>query len=103
VPLPLLRPLVHASWAAHLQPVDPGWIDLAANVPVLSTSRLRDLGWQPEHDAEQVLREFLEALRAGRGEASPALTPRARVSPLVGTGLGELNRLARRGYRSLSG
>lgn len=81
-PIPALRSLVHASWAAHLQPVDPGWIDLAANVPVLSTSRIRELGWHPERGAEQVLREFLDALRAGRGTGSPALTPRAGLDRL---------------------
>ena len=64
-PIPVLRGLVHASWAAHLQPVDPGWIDLAANVPVLSTERIRQLGWRPEHTAEQVLREFVTALHDG--------------------------------------
>ncbi|HEU5271445.1 MAG TPA: NAD-dependent epimerase/dehydratase family protein [Jatrophihabitans sp.] len=83
IPIPVLRGLVHSSWAAHLQPVDPGWIDLAASVPVLDTSRIRDLGWQPERTAEQVLREFLQALRDGRGTASPALAPRARLSRLL--------------------
>ncbi len=81
-PIAALRSLVHASWAAHLQPVDPGWIDLAANVPVLSTSRIRELGWRPERGAEQVLREFLDALQEGRGTASPALTPRAGLNRL---------------------
>jgi UDP-glucose 4-epimerase len=79
VPIPALRSLVHASWAAHLQPVDPGWIDLAANVPVLNTDRIRQLGWRPERTAEQVLREFLQALQDGRGTASPALAPRAKL------------------------
>jgi nucleoside-diphosphate-sugar epimerase len=76
LPIPVVRSLVHASWAAHLQPVDPGWIDLAASVPVLDTSRIRQLGWQPERTAEQLLHEFLQALRDGRGTASPALAPR---------------------------
>ncbi|MFL6164325.1 MAG: NAD-dependent epimerase/dehydratase family protein [Jatrophihabitantaceae bacterium] len=93
VPVPALRALVHASWAAHLQPVDPGWIDLAASVPVLDTSRLRQLGWQPEWDAEQVLREFIDALRAGRGAASPALAPRSRLGGTLGPSLAALNRL----------
>jgi nucleoside-diphosphate-sugar epimerase len=76
VPVPVLRSLAHASWAAHLQPVDPGWIDLAANVPILSSDRIRRLGWRPEHAVEQLLREFVQALRDGRGTASPALAPR---------------------------
>src|SRR6185312_12663214 len=71
VPLPVLRALARASWAAHLQPVDPGWIDLAASVPILSTERIRRLGWRPEHPVEQLLREFLQALQDGRGTASP--------------------------------
>jgi UDP-glucose 4-epimerase len=103
VPVSALRPLVHASWAAHLQPVDPGWIDLAANVPVLDTSRIRELGWRPERTAEQVLREFVEALREGRGDASPALTPRARFTRTVSTGLAGLNRLVRAKVPGLPG
>ena len=83
IPIPVLRGLVHSSWAAHLQPVDPGWIDLAANVPVLNTDRIRQLGWRPEYTAEQVLREFLQALRDGRGTASPALAPRAKLRRLL--------------------
>jgi nucleoside-diphosphate-sugar epimerase len=77
VPVPVLRSLVHAGWVARLQPVDPGWIDLAANAPVLSTSRIRKLGWRPQRTAEQVLRELIEAMQDGRGTGSPALAPRA--------------------------
>jgi hypothetical protein len=80
----VLRSLARASWAAHLQPVDPGWIDLAASVPILSTDRIRQLGWRPEHPVEQLLREFLQALRDGRGTASPALAPRARPARAIG-------------------
>ena len=84
LPVPVLRSLARASWAAHLQPVDPGWIDLAANVPILSTDRIRQLGWRPERTVEQLLREFLQALRDGRGTASPALAPRGRPAGAVG-------------------
>jgi nucleoside-diphosphate-sugar epimerase len=93
MPVPVLRSLVHASWVARLQPVDPGWIDLAANVPVLSTSRLRELGWRPRRTADQVLRELIEAMRQGRGTGSPALAPRAGLGRALGAGLSALNRL----------
>jgi UDP-glucose 4-epimerase len=96
VPVPVLRSLVHASWAVHLQPVDPGWIDLAANVPVLSTGRIRELGWQPRRSAEQVLRELVEAIREGRGTGSPVLTPRAGLRRSLGPGRSALNRLGAR-------
>jgi UDP-glucose 4-epimerase len=98
VPVPVLRALVHASWAMHLQPVDPGWIDLAANVPVLSTDRIRELGWQPQRSAEQVLRELIEAMREGRGTGSPALAPRASLSRMLGPGLSALHRFGLRGW-----
>jgi hypothetical protein len=82
---------------ARLQPVDPGWIDLAANVPVMSTSRIRELGWQPRRTAEQVLRELIEAIREGRGTGSPALAPRASLSRAVGSGRSAQTRLGLRG------
>lgn len=72
----LLRQLASLSWRAHLQPVDPGWIDLAANVPVLSSARIRAVGWRPAHFADEVLLEFVRGLSHRSGTGSPALQPR---------------------------
>ncbi len=74
VPLPALRALVSASWRLRVQRTDPGWIDIAANVPVMSTDRARQvLGWVPTHTAEEVLVEFGRAFvhRSGRESSAP--------------------------------
>ena len=97
VPVPVLRALAHASWAAHLQPVDPGWLDLAANLPVMNTNRIRDLGWTPSITSDQLLRQFVEALRHGDGLDGPALWPRRRLSRMLGVpklGLDKLGRFS---------
>ena len=80
VPAGVVRGAVTATWKAHLQPTDAGWIDMARNVPVMDTGRARSLGWAPEHAADEVLRAFLAALADGRGSRSPALAPRTAVS-----------------------
>lgn len=70
----LARPLVGAAWRARLVPVDPGWLSLAASVPLMSTDRARaELGWTPKIDAVTVLRELLEGLRDDAAGATPPL------------------------------
>jgi nucleoside-diphosphate-sugar epimerase len=80
VPLPIgvLRPLVSLTWRAHLQPTDGGWIDLAASVPLMTTDRLRALGWAPQHDAVSALHELVTGMRDGVGELTPPLRPGTR-------------------------
>lgn len=80
VPPRLVRGAVTATWKAHLQPTDAGWIDMALNAPVMDTSRARSLGWAPAHPTDAVLRDFLAALADGTGTGSPALAPRTPVS-----------------------
>ena len=80
VPLPavVLRGLVQLTWRLHLQPTDPGWVDLGRLTPLLDTTRARtELGWVPRYDAAQALLETFEAMGAGRGGGSPVLRPRA--------------------------
>lgn len=74
--LGLLRRAAELSWKAHLQPTDPGWVDLAASVPVLSSARIRELGWSPAHRADEALLEFVRGLNHRSGTRSPALAPR---------------------------
>jgi len=76
LPLPVVRALAAASWRAHLQPVDPGWVDLAAAAPLLDTTRIRELGWRPAHRADEALTEFVGGLIRKSGTPSPALAPR---------------------------
>jgi UDP-glucose 4-epimerase len=71
VPAKVLRPVVRAGWRLHLQPVDPGWFDLAGAVPLLDTGRARaELNWTPRWNARG------GELDRAHATASPApLTP----------------------------
>lgn len=80
VPPAAVRGLLAGTWRVHLQPTDPGWLDMAMQAPVLDTGRARGLGWTPRHPTDEVLRDFLAALAAGRGTRSPALSPRSAGS-----------------------
>jgi UDP-glucose 4-epimerase len=75
LPPPAIRALASATWRAHLQQTEPGWIDLAASVPWLRTDRLRELGWTPTRDARTVLGSFIDAMGQGAGHAGPVLYP----------------------------
>ncbi|KQX66289.1 NAD-dependent epimerase/dehydratase family protein [Angustibacter sp. Root456] len=84
VPAKALSLLAQASWYAHLQPVDRGWVDLAYGVPLLDCSRAREvLGWQPTRDAEQVLHDTLGGMVEALSGRSPVLRPRRVVSELA--------------------
>ena len=78
VPPSILRALAAVTWQLHLQPTDAGWLDLAMNLPLLDTSRLRDLGWSPEHAGTDVLTDFVAALAHGEGGTGPLLYPEGR-------------------------
>jgi len=91
VPARLVRRVAALTWRGRLQPTDPGWIDLAASAPVMSTQRARDeLGWAPRHDARSALADVLAGMSAGAGTASAVMAPRAawwqrRASPAGGS------------------
>ncbi|MFD1213366.1 NAD-dependent epimerase/dehydratase family protein [Arthrobacter sp. GCM10027362] len=78
VPVGLVRAAVGISWVLRLQATDPGWIDMAANVPIMSTARVREeLGWEPKYNSLEALQAVLDGLSEGDGiEASPTLRPR---------------------------
>ena len=83
VPRGLPRLAVAAAWHTHLGPLDPSWVDMAVQAPQMATGRARaTLGWRPEHDAVDVLREVVEGMRSGVGGASAALRPVARASEI---------------------
>jgi UDP-glucose 4-epimerase len=74
LPAPVVRAMVHATWAARLHPIDVGWFDLARRSPLLDPARARrELGWRPTRTATETLRELLSAMAAGRGAPTPAL------------------------------
>jgi UDP-glucose 4-epimerase len=74
VPARVVRRLADLSWRMHLQPTPPGWLDMAQNVPLMSSARARaELGWEPRHSAVEALEELLEGLRRGHGGETPPL------------------------------
>jgi UDP-glucose 4-epimerase len=81
-PLPIFagaaRAGVELSWRLRLQPVTPGWLDMALNVPVMDTTRARTaLGWSPQSSAEDALLDLLEGLRTGADFPTPPLSKEA--------------------------
>jgi nucleoside-diphosphate-sugar epimerase len=83
LPSPVVRLLASAAWHARLQPVDPGWIDLAFTVPLLDTTRARtELGWAPTRDARSVLAETVAGMAEAAAGGSPALRHRTVAEEL---------------------
>ncbi|MFD0484477.1 NAD-dependent epimerase/dehydratase family protein [Kineococcus sp. GCM10028916] len=88
--LPVNRKLVRAAadltYRAHVHPVQPGWLDLGYGVPVMDTSRAREvLDWRPAHAARDVLTELLEGMRDHAGAPTGPLRRRS-VAPTSRTG-----------------
>lgn len=84
VPASVVRRAAELSWRAHLQPVDPGWIDLAYGVPLLDTARARDqLGWEARTDAPDVLEEVVAGMRSRAFDATPPLRQRTVTQSLT--------------------
>ena len=76
VPAVLVRTGLTAAFRAHVVPTEPGWLDLGIQSPVLDTTRARtQLGWQPAHRGDDVLRQFVAALGRGDGAPGPLLSP----------------------------
>jgi nucleoside-diphosphate-sugar epimerase len=72
---PVARALADASWRLHLQPVDPGWVDLLFRSPLVDASRARDeLSWTPVHAGHAALDEALRSMADPEPGATPALT-----------------------------
>ena len=74
VPAIALRTAVHAAFATHLVPTEPGWLDIAVGAPALDATRARRLlDWTPEHRGDDVLVRFVDALGRGEGGDGPLL------------------------------
>jgi len=77
VPVAALRAAAALSFHLHLQPSEPGWIDMAVSVPTMDTTRARDeLGWQAKMSATSALTELLAGIGDGAGTATPPLHAR---------------------------
>ena len=78
LPLSVVRTAVDATWRLHLQPTDPGWVDIGTKGPLMDITRARtELGWTPKHSAGDALVETVDAMGNGQGGDSPVLRPRA--------------------------
>ncbi len=89
----VLRAAAAGSFALRLQPSEPGWVDMALGVPLMSTARARsELGWEPRVTATAAIAELFAGLRTGADAPSPPLARStsgpARVRELL-TGLGQ--------------
>ena len=79
-PLPvhpgLLRAGAALSYRLHLQPSEPGWLDMGLSVPLMDTTRAEtELGWKPRYNADEALRELLGGIRDRAGIETPPLAP----------------------------
>lgn len=76
VPLPrtLARRALDASWRLRLQPTPPGWLDMGLSVPLMDTTRAREvLGWAPLRSSIEAIREVLSGIADAEGEPTPPL------------------------------
>ncbi len=81
LPVAVMRAAAAITWRLRLQPTDPGWVDLAAGTPLLSTDRARaELGWEPRVTAVDALEQLLRGMTDGSGAATAALRPRTATS-----------------------
>ena len=84
LPRPILRTAAALAWYARLQPLDPGWVDLAFATPLLDTTRARrELDWAPAVSAEAALAEVVGGMADAAAAPSPALRPRTVVGELT--------------------
>ena len=78
VPHAAVRRAVALAWQARAAALEPGWLDLAAGVPVLDAGRARrELGWRPPRTTRESFAELVAGLADGAGGTSAALRPRA--------------------------
>ena len=58
-----VRGAMWLAWQLHLLAADPGWLDIATSVPIMSTDRAREvLGWRPQVDAVDALQIAVKGL-----------------------------------------
>lgn len=71
-----LRTATDLGFRLHLQPADPGWIDMAFQAPLMDCAKARrELGWNPRRTAVQALLELLDGLRERASAGTPPLSP----------------------------
>lgn len=81
IPSSLLRGAAAATFAMRLQPAEPGWVDMALGVPLMSTERARrELGWTPYHSSIDAIGELVAGMRNGADDQTAPLA-RATSGP----------------------
>ena len=88
----VLRAAASASYRLRLQPTEPGWLDMALAVPLMSTDRANgELGWRPTRTSLEAIQELVVGMREGADDQTPPLAAEtggpARVRELL-TGVG---------------
>ncbi len=84
VPPALARPALALAYRSRVVRTDPGWLDMAVNVPVLDTTRARtDLGWEPRRTAAETVEELLAGMGRGQGLRSTPMRPATPRPPTV--------------------
>jgi UDP-glucose 4-epimerase len=84
IPRQVLRRAAELTWRTQLQPLDPGWVDMAFAAPLLDTTRARrELDWEPTVDARTALAQVVEGMADAAATTSPALRPRSVVAELM--------------------
>ena len=81
-----------AAWRLHLVPAEPWLLDLALQLPLLDTTRIRtELGWSPTVSSLDALREVLEGMADHAGAHTPPLAPDSMAGRLreMATRVGE--------------
>jgi UDP-glucose 4-epimerase len=74
VPARVLRAAAASTYALHLQPTEPGWLDMGLAVPMMDTSRARaELGWEPTRSSIETLTELITGIRNGADLDTPPL------------------------------
>jgi UDP-glucose 4-epimerase len=78
IPARIVRVGAAATFALRLQPAEPGWVDMALGVPLMSVERAyAELGWSPGHSSLQAIGELFAGLRDG---AQDQTAPLARAA-----------------------
>jgi nucleoside-diphosphate-sugar epimerase len=78
IPARIVRAAAAAMFALRLQPAEPGWVDMALGVPLMSVERAgSELGWSPRLSSLQAIEELASGLRDG---AEDQTAPLARAT-----------------------
>lgn len=76
-PQRLLRLGVQASRLLHLQPTNAGWVDMGMLSPLMDTTRIRVLGWPPQHSAPTHCASSSPRCSVARADAGRCCSPAA--------------------------